>query len=161
MLTKHLAAEVIHRHCDTLNMRWIEGRAETAPTLDSVESYIQSWVEDCEYMDERGREEYEGIDEIQEDRKGKGRRVHFSDLVTVRPIPSAGKDKPTLPRSKSAGIARWQPGEAATTDAIDRKIDSAGLACKCACGGPMIRGDGKHWAEAEDCAECFLCARQK
>ena len=48
MLTKHLAAEVIHRHCNTLNMRRIEGRAETVPTLNSVEFYIQSWVEDCE-----------------------------------------------------------------------------------------------------------------
>ena len=40
LLTKRLAAEVIHRHCDTLNMRWFEGRAEFAPTLNSVESYI-------------------------------------------------------------------------------------------------------------------------
>ena len=42
LLTKHLAAKVIYRHCDTLNLRWVEGRAETGPTLDFVESYAQS-----------------------------------------------------------------------------------------------------------------------
>ena len=40
LLTKHFGAEVISRHVDTLNMVWIEGRAESAPTLDSTESYI-------------------------------------------------------------------------------------------------------------------------
>ena len=54
LLTKHLGAGVIHRHCDTLNMRWVDGRAETAPTLASVESYVQSWVEDAEFIDEHG-----------------------------------------------------------------------------------------------------------
>ena len=105
MLTKHLAAEVIHRHCDTLNMRCLEGRAETAPTLDSVESYIQSWIEDGEYFDEGGQEETEGIDEIQEGQRREGKRVHFADLVTVRPIAATGKGRPTPPRSKSTGSA--------------------------------------------------------
>ena len=51
LLTKHLGAEVSARHVDTLNMVWIEGRAESAPTLDSVESYLQTWVEDGTYLD--------------------------------------------------------------------------------------------------------------
>jgi hypothetical protein len=38
LLTKHPGAEVIARHLDTLNVVWIEGRAESAPTLVSVES---------------------------------------------------------------------------------------------------------------------------
>ena len=42
LLTKHLGAEVIAQHVDTLNKIWVEGRAESAPTLDSVESYIQT-----------------------------------------------------------------------------------------------------------------------
>ena len=116
-------AEVIHRHCDTLSMRWVESWAETAPTLDVVESYIQSWIEDCEYVDESDQEEHEGIDEIQADRKSKGRRVHFADFVTVRPIPSTGKGKPTPSRGKSEGGARWQSGETAIADVIERKID--------------------------------------
>ena len=91
LLTKYLAAEVIHQHCDTLNMRWVEGRAETAPTLDSVESYCQSWVEDCEYVDEGGQKENESINAVQEDRSGRGRRVHSADIVTVRPIPATAK----------------------------------------------------------------------
>ena len=107
-----------------------------------------------------GQEEYKGIDEVQEDQKGKGRRVHVADLVTVRPIPATGKGKPTPPRGKSAGSAKWQSGETANADAIDRQSDGAGPACECACGGLMTRGDGKHWAEADDDAECLACTRQ-
>ena len=44
-----------------------EGQVETAPTLGSMESYVQNWIEDCEYVDENGQEENEGIDEVQED----------------------------------------------------------------------------------------------
>ena len=88
LLTKHLAAEVIHRHCDTLNMRWVEGRAEAAPTLDSVESYIQGGVADFECVSEDGQKENVSINAVQEDRSGRGRRVHFADCVTVRPIPA-------------------------------------------------------------------------
>ena len=131
MLTKHLTADFIHRHCDTMNMRWVEGRAETVPTLDSVESYIQSWIEDCEYVYEDGQEDIEGIDEIQEDQKNKGRRVHFVDLVKVRPIPATGKGKPTPPRGRSAGGARWQLDKTANVDAVDRHSDGASLAHEC------------------------------
>ena len=45
LLTKHLGAEVIAKHVETLSMVWVEGRAESAPTLDSVASYLQTWVE--------------------------------------------------------------------------------------------------------------------
>ena len=42
-------------------MRWIKGQAETAPKRESVESYVQSWIE---YVDEDGHEETEGIDDV-------------------------------------------------------------------------------------------------
>ena len=160
LLTKHLAAEFIHRHCDPQNMRSVEGRAKTAPTLDSVESYIQSWIEDCEYVDEDGQEETEGIDEIQEDQKSKGRRVHFADLVAVKPIPATGKGRSTPPRGRSTGCARWQSGETAKTDAVDRQSDGASLAHECVCGGLMVKGDGKLWAEVDDDVQCLACAGQ-
>ena len=143
VIAKHLAAEAIHRYCDTLNMRLVEGWAETAPAFDSVESYVQNQVENCD-LGEGSQDEYEGIGDLKEDRKGKGKRVPFADLVTVRPIPATGKGKPTLPRGKTSGSARWQSGETANADAIDRQSDGAGPACKCACGGLMTRGDGKH-----------------
>ena len=112
-------------------MRWIEGQAETSPTLDSVESYIQSWIEDGECIDDACQEGIEGIDEIQEDQSSKGKRVHFADLVTVRPIPAMGKGKPMLPSGRSAGGARSQSDETANTDAVDRQSDGASLAHVC------------------------------
>ena len=136
MLTKLLAAEVIHRHCDTLNIHWID-----------VESLVQRWIEDCEYVDENGQEETEGIAEVQglqEDRKSKGRRVHFVDPVTTRPIPATGKGKPTPLRSKSAGGAKWQSDKTANAELVDRQSDGAGPAHVCPCGGLMVKGDGKH-----------------
>ena len=42
LLTKHFGVEVISHHADTLNMTWIEGRAESAPALDSIDSYVQT-----------------------------------------------------------------------------------------------------------------------
>ena len=47
-----------------LNMRWIEGWAKTAPTLDSVQSYVQSWIEDREHIGESGQEENESINAV-------------------------------------------------------------------------------------------------
>ena len=118
-MTKHLGAEVIHRHYDTLNMRWIESRAETAPTLELVESYVQNWVEDAECIDEHGQVENESINAVESDPSGKGRRVHFGETISVKPIQATGKDKPTPPRGKSAVSAVWQ--------STDVSIDFVGI----------------------------------
>ena len=136
------------------------GPGGTAPTLDSVESYIQCWIEDGEYIDADGQEVTDGSDEIEEDQKSKGRRVHFAGLVIVRPIPATEKGKPTPPRGRSVGGAKWRPDETANADAVDRHSDGASLAHGCVCGGFMVKGDGKHWAEADDDAQCLACAGQ-
>jgi hypothetical protein len=82
LLTKHLGAEVIARHVDTLNMVWIKGRAESAPTLDSVESYLQTWVEDGTYLDydsdDDDDDDYDpNIDEVKEELKSEREKVRL------------------------------------------------------------------------------------
>ena len=39
LMTKHMTAELAKQHLTTLNMKLEAGRAESAPTLDSVESF--------------------------------------------------------------------------------------------------------------------------
>ena len=46
LMTKHMTAELSKQHLTTLSMKIEGGRAESAPTLDSVESFVQGWYED-------------------------------------------------------------------------------------------------------------------
>ena len=48
LMTKHMSAELSKQHIETLNMKAEGGRAESAPTLDSVTSYVRAWWEDWE-----------------------------------------------------------------------------------------------------------------
>ena len=66
LLTKHLSVEMINRHVETLTMCWTQGRAESAPTLDLVESYVQSWYEAGVDEQEEYVEEHESIDALHE-----------------------------------------------------------------------------------------------
>ena len=77
LITKHLGAEVIGRHVDTLNMIWIEGRAESAPTLDSIETYIQTWGEDGAYFDESSDDgDFDtDLSKVEEEQKGERKKV--------------------------------------------------------------------------------------
>jgi hypothetical protein len=86
LLTKHLGAEVIAKHVDTLNMIWVEGRAESAPTFDSVKSYLQTWVEDGADDHDYNYDYDNDIDEVTEETQGERRKVRFADLVSVRPF---------------------------------------------------------------------------
>ena len=40
-LSKHVNAELARQHVTTLNMKFEGGRATSAPTLDSAESFVQ------------------------------------------------------------------------------------------------------------------------
>ena len=59
LMTKHMTAELAKQHLTTLNMKLEGGRAESAPTLDSFESFVQGWYEDMEVDAE---EEFPGGD---------------------------------------------------------------------------------------------------
>ena len=139
LLTKHLGAEVIARHVDTLNMIWVEGRAESAPTLDSVESYLQTWVEDGADDHDYNYDYDSDIDEVTEETKGERRKLRFADFVAVRPILSLGNGRATPPRGARAGGAVWHPADSVN---IGRE--------KCDCGSQLRKGDGKRWSDAED-----------
>ena len=46
LMTKHKSAELANSHLNILNMKLTGGRAETAPTLDAVESYVEGCYDD-------------------------------------------------------------------------------------------------------------------
>ena len=80
LLTNHMSAELSARHLETLNMKLTAGRAESAPTLDSL---VQAWYTQSD----------KDIDDSQKD----PRHVRFSASVECRPIPAEGKGEGPLP----------------------------------------------------------------
>ena len=174
LLTKHLSTEMIDRHITTLNMRHVEGRADTAPTLDNIESYIQSWYEDGEDYVEKDQGNHDGIDQdIDAIHEGQvqnniikinreQRRVSFADRVTVRPIPAMGKGRKTPTRGANLKAAKWQKerGSGATGAGDDNIEDRQAMQLECKCGGLMVKGDGRKWSDEEADIECKVCARQ-
>ena len=155
LLTKHFGPEVIGRHVDSLNMIWIEGRAESAPTLDSIESYIQTCVEDGAYFDESSDDGDcdADISEVEKEQKGERKKVRFAELITVRPIPAVRKGKATPARGASAVSAKWHSARSAEVGNIDRHVanERAEEQTSCICGGQLRKGDGKQWSDAEGC----------
>ena len=123
-LTKHLGAEVISRHVDTPNKIWIDGRAVSAPTLDSIVSYVQTWIEDCAYVDEDSVsvECDAHVSEVEKEQRSEHNRVRFAELVTVRPIPAVGKGKTTRVRDASAVGAKLNLERKADIVNIDRHV---------------------------------------
>ena len=78
ILTKHVPGDLLDCHLRTLGTEVRGGRAETAPTLDTVEAeYMYDWIE--------------GDSEA----KVKKRNVRFCKDVTCRCIPATGKQLPT------------------------------------------------------------------
>jgi len=90
LLTKHMTAELSQQHLTTLNQVIVGGRAESAPTLSSVESFVQSWVE--------GGAEWAEKIAAGEDAEPRPRKVRFCSEVRFRAIPSVGRARPTPPR---------------------------------------------------------------
>ena len=173
LLTKHLSNEVIQKHVETLNLEWRGGRADSAPTIDTVESYTQSWYEELQWDDvslnailESEASEHEekvkirGIIKMESTKRdgNKAKQVKFDRTVTVRPIPAAGKFRPTPTRGTSGMRARWiQEKGSEVLLVAQRGGDKRGVERKrCTCGGLTARGDGRRWAdeEAQDCPEC-------
>ena len=68
-LTKHIGCELLGQHMAGLGVSSEEGRAETAPTIDDISSYVEEWAVD--------------------------KQVHFANAVQVRHVPGIGKQRPT------------------------------------------------------------------
>ncbi len=80
VLTKHVPAELLDRHLESIGVQIKSGRAITAPELNNVESLIEWYVEDKDGNDD-GRE-------------GRGKRVRFAAKIKFRAIPSDNKGRP-------------------------------------------------------------------
>ena len=85
LLTKHLTADVIKRHQTTITYRTAEGRAEAAPTLDSIED---------DGVEARVQRLYE-------------KRFHFSETVDVRPIPASGRGRSCKKQEYKSQQTKW------------------------------------------------------
>ena len=81
VLTKHVAADLLDKHMQTIGATIVGGRAELAPELNLVESLV-NW--------------YEHVPE---------KKVSFSKKVSVRAIPSENRGRPC---GREAGRDRWQ-----------------------------------------------------
>ena len=138
LLTKHMSAELANRHITTLNMRLSSGRAETAPTLDSL---VQAWYSE------------DGKDVAKS--RGDGRRVHFASAAQYRPIPAEGRGRRTPARgSRSLDRAgrSLDTCEEMVPDDCEEYMD-----VKCLCDKPGLLRRAP-WADADEDAVCVLCA---
>jgi len=91
ILTKHVPKDLLNVHLATLGIEFQDGRAESAPTLDTVEAYTEEWYEEEDHEDE-------------EDRKPQA--VCFDRFVRVRPIPACGRERPTREARKTKARTR-------------------------------------------------------
>ena len=81
ILTKHVPGELLDAHLKTIGMEVRGGRSDVAPTLDAlVAEYVGDWIE--------------AINE---------KSVSFNPSVSVRPISTAGRQRPTR---EARGIRR-------------------------------------------------------
>ena len=120
--TLALAEALTQQHLTTLNQVVEGGRAESAPTLNNVESFVQAWYDDYE-------QEVEGDNgEENDDQKGK---VKFCPLVRFRAIPSVGKARKVEPREKM-----YRRGATGDLDTFERAAIDCGRDCHCRGGSP-------------------------
>ena len=87
LMTKHMTSELTKQHLHTLNLTTVDGRAETAPTLNNLESFVQAWYIDYDGTIAGGDDG--GDDGIRRRR----RRVQFDSRVRFRAIPSEGRGR--------------------------------------------------------------------
>jgi hypothetical protein len=141
------------QHLTTLSMKIEGGRAESAPTLDSVESFVQGWYED---MRVDGQEEIRGSDRGEPGEQ----RVRFNPRVQFRPIPEEGRGRSTPPRGTRAAITPGRGVHGYFVDSVSSAEENEQSACRCRMSGFPFRGTGLRWSELEDDLDCAACASQ-
>ena len=132
LLTKHMSADLSGRHLACLNMDLSGGRAEAAPTLDSL---VTAW-----YTGPRRRGNH---------------RVSFSDKISYQPVPAEGRQRPTPARGAGATVTTEMH-----IDQVDVQEKMDHIHGKISIGHEVIYGDGSsgvrlvargaRWADAED-----------
>ena len=103
LLTKHVPRELLNAHLRTLGVEMVDGRAESAPTLDSVEAYTEEWIEEIDRSGEsQGKEE--GECRVVSDKGSERKEVRFHRRVQVRAIDAVGRGR----KIKSGVPTKWQ-----------------------------------------------------
>ena len=139
LMTKHMSADLNKQHLETLNQEFVGGRAESAPTLNSVESFVQAWWDDWETDDNDG----EADTAIRGSQK-----VQFSRQVCFRPIPMSGRSRKTpsreeLYRRKNGGF-------------LDCVVKAQGSQVgECSCGSSPTSA---RWGDLDEQRVCLACA---
>ena len=97
-MTKYMPAELMKRHMTTLNLKVMDGRAETAPEIDDIgddDGSKESWLTTTD-------DQVTGWD-----RRFVVKKVEFSDVVEIRPIPANGAMRPCNRRTRRSAFGRW------------------------------------------------------
>ena len=127
-----MSADLSARHLETLNMKLSSGRAESAPTLDSL---VQAW--------------YTQSDKDIDDSCKDPRRVSFSASVECRPIPAEGRGRRTPTRGakvtdhsgRSLYNCEQGTGPSSPPQPEREKID------ECIHGASGVRPNKERWAD--------------
>ncbi len=152
ILTKHVPKDLLNVHLVTLGVEFQGGRAESAPTLDSVEAHTEEWFEDMKKEDIRGS--YFKTPKKEDNEEDKPRRVCFHKFVQIRTIPAQGKGRPT----KGARKTRSKPGlmkDNGRDETTGSKVEGGVMLCKAK---PCEKWDYRletrlRWADIEDSEE--------
>ena len=103
LLTKHVPRELLNAHLRTLGVEMVDGRAESAPTLDSVEAYTEEWIEEIDRSGEsQGKEE--GGCRVVSDKGSERKEVRFHRRVQVRAIEAVGRGR----KVKNGVPTKWR-----------------------------------------------------
>ena len=127
LLTKHMSADLSARHLECLNMDFSKGRAEAAPTLNSL---VQATYGRRSRRDER--------------------KPRFSDKVSFMAIPAIGRQRPTpqrgtkISRSEEVSLDNVEAGAAPEVDHESEDIFGGGAI------GVGLLTRGARWADAGD-----------
>ena len=111
ILTKHVDSALLDKHLETISAKVAGGRADSAPTLDSViESYI---VHAKDSQGELRKEKLQGM------------HVSFSSKVDIRPVPAEGRGRSCrCARKMRKPSASPRPGSGGAD--VEEGIDSVG-----------------------------------
>ena len=131
ILTKHVPKDLLDAHLVTLGVEFQGGRAESAPTLDNVETYTEEW---CEEVEEKGGDE------------PRGKSVSFCTFVQIRMIPACGKGRSLEGRKETR--AKWSREKTPQKDEKELGKIEGGVKHSHEKGNGL--GTGPKWADMED-----------
>ena len=96
ILTKYVNGDLLERHVESLGVRFEGGRAETAPEMNSVES----WTAEIEWETQ-----------LNDEKDAKVKRVSFAKTVKMRAVPSQNRGIKPGKKSRAAQTGRGRMAE--------------------------------------------------